>query len=73
MSARDVGLDKAIKAAGGVTALARGLGIRREAIYQWDKVPSERIVEIERLTRVPREDLRPDLYRRDDVSQEGTL
>jgi len=59
------GFQAAAKAAGGVPALARLLGVREQTPYQWGRtrVPADRVVEIERLTGVPRELLRPDLYR----------
>jgi DNA-binding transcriptional regulator YdaS (Cro superfamily) len=60
----DRGLKRAIEAAGGARALADRLGISRQAISHWTRVPSKRIVDIERLTGVDREVLRPDLYRR---------
>jgi DNA-binding transcriptional regulator YdaS (Cro superfamily) len=60
---RDQGLARAIEAAGGVRALGRLLTIQHSAIVAWHKVPAERIVEVERVTKVPREELRPDLYR----------
>lgn len=44
-------------------ALARKLGITRQAIGLWKKIPAERVVEIEEVTGIPREQLRPDLYR----------
>lgn len=60
------GLQRAINRVCGVTNLARKLGVTRSAIYQWgDEIPANRLVEIERLTGVPREQLRPDLYRHD--------
>jgi DNA-binding transcriptional regulator YdaS (Cro superfamily) len=59
---RPAGLKKAISAAGGICGLARRLGISRVAILQWQRVPAERVIEIERVTGVPREQLRPDLY-----------
>src|SRR6516164_5542311 len=43
-------LKTAGKAVGGKTELARMLGINRQALYQWRKIPAERVVEIERLT-----------------------
>jgi DNA-binding transcriptional regulator YdaS (Cro superfamily) len=43
-------------------SLARALGINPSAVAQWERVPAERIVQIERLTNVPRNVLRPDLY-----------
>lgn len=57
------GLKAAIDAAGGLRSLARLLGISFQAIQQWKKVPAERMLEIERVTGVARERLRPDLYR----------
>ena len=55
---------KAIKAAGGATNLADELKVSRAVIYLWKRVPAERLVDIERITRIPRERLRPELYRR---------
>lgn len=55
-------LQLAIKKAGGMRALGRALGINYQAIQSWNKIPAERIVDIERVTGVPREQLRPDLY-----------
>lgn len=60
---RDPGIDKAVKAAGGARALARLLGIGHVSVLRWQRIPANRIIEIERLTGVPRENLRPDLYR----------
>ena len=59
---RDEGLQLAIEAAGGVGALARGLGIRQPSVSSWAKVPSDRVLAIETLTGVDRDKLRPDLY-----------
>ena len=57
------GLKKAVAAMGGVTAFARALGVDRTAAYKWRRgVPAERVLAIEELTGVPREELRPDLY-----------
>lgn len=59
----DEGLAQAIAAAGGMRELARRLGITHNAIIHWDKVPADWMIEIERVTGVARERLRPDLYR----------
>lgn len=59
---RDEGLKLAIEAAGGVAALARGLGIKQPSVSTWTRVPVERIAAIEEMTGVGRERLRPDLY-----------
>lgn len=56
------GKDKAVTAAGGVTRLAEGLEITRSAVSQWHRIPAERVLYVERLTGVPRHELRPDLY-----------
>lgn len=47
---------------GRANALAAELRISPSAISQWQRVPAERALEIERLTGIPRHDLRPDLY-----------
>jgi len=61
----DKGLLKAIEAAGNQRRLALLLGIDPAAVNGWKKIPAHRIVEIERLTGVPREELRPELYRKE--------
>jgi hypothetical protein len=50
---RDPGLAKAITAAGGVTALARALGIDPAAVCRWTRVPTYRAAEVERITGMP--------------------
>lgn len=42
--------------------LARGLGISRGAIAMWEKVPAERLLDVERITGLHRSVLRPDLF-----------
>jgi TorA maturation chaperone TorD len=59
---RDQGLSEAIRAAGGITELARRLGISQPSVSNWDRVPSERVLAVESATGVRREVLRPDLY-----------
>lgn len=59
---RETGLQSAIDAVGGVSALARGLGISQPAVSIWERVPAERVLSVEALTGVPRTRLRPDLY-----------
>lgn len=55
-------VQKAIESAGGITKLAHELGVRHQTFYSWKRVPAERVLEIERITGVPRHELRPDLY-----------
>jgi len=59
---RDPGLEEAIRAAGGVSELARQLGISQPSVSNWTRIPAERVVAVESLTNVPRAVLRPDLY-----------
>ena len=49
-------------AGGGTAALARGLGVRSQAISQWREVPANRVLRVEQLSGVARWRLRPDLY-----------
>jgi hypothetical protein len=60
---RDRGVTLAIEAAGGLRPLARALGISAGAIFKWQRIPADRLLRIEAVTGVPREKLRPDLYR----------
>jgi DNA-binding transcriptional regulator YdaS (Cro superfamily) len=57
------GLKTAIDAAGGLRAIARELGMSHQALSEWGRVPADRILQVEAVTKIPREKLRPDLYR----------
>jgi TorA maturation chaperone TorD len=59
---RDLGLEEAIRVAGGVGALAKKLGISQPSVSNWSRVPSERVLSVEAATGVSRATLRPDLY-----------
>jgi len=59
---RDAGLEQAIRAAGGVASLARAIGIAQPSVSAWSRIPAERVLAVEALTRVHRFTLRPDLY-----------
>ena len=50
---------------GGLSELARKLGIRHTAFYRWAEVPAKRVLKIEKITGVSRHELRPDLYPRE--------
>jgi len=58
------GLRKAIEAAGSRNRLARKIDISGQAVQQWRDVPARWIIAIEKATGIPREELRPELYRR---------
>jgi DNA-binding transcriptional regulator YdaS (Cro superfamily) len=59
---RDEGLEAAIARVGSIGRLARLLGLAQPTVSAWRRVPPHRVIEIERLTRVSRRLLRPDLY-----------
>lgn len=53
---------------GRVSRLADGLKINSAAISQWDRVPAERVLDVESITGISRHDLRPDLYPRESTA-----
>lgn len=55
-------LEKAAEKAGGLTKLAAHLKVRHQSLYSWTRVPAERALEIEKLTGIPRHEMRPDLW-----------
>lgn len=58
-------VDRVIETYGGAAALARRLGISRNAVSDWrskQRVPVERVLDIEKLTGIPRHEIRPDIY-----------
>ncbi len=65
---RDAGLQEAIRAVGGISALSRLLGIAQPSVSIWTRVPAERVLAVESVTSVPRHVLRPDLYPAEDGS-----
>jgi DNA-binding transcriptional regulator YdaS (Cro superfamily) len=57
-------LDRAIEIAGGMTKMAKALGLSGHAVvYQWrqTRVPAEKCPDVEALTGVRCEELRPDV------------
>jgi TorA maturation chaperone TorD len=65
---RDPGLTEAIRAAGGVSELARQLGISQPSVSNWDRVPAERVLIVEATTGINRKLLRPDLYQESEAN-----
>jgi TorA maturation chaperone TorD len=55
-------LDEAIRAAGGIGALARKIGISQPSVSNWARIPAERVLTVEAATGVSRTILRSDLY-----------
>jgi TorA maturation chaperone TorD len=58
----DPGLEEAIRAAGGITELARRIGISQPSVSNWSRIPAERVIAVEAATGIERAVLRPDLY-----------
>lgn len=65
MNKQSKALLRAIKIVGGKAALARNLGVSRQAVQQWarrKKLPAEKCRQAEALTGIPRAEFRPDIY-----------
>jgi DNA-binding transcriptional regulator YdaS (Cro superfamily) len=56
------GMDLIRAERGLISKVARELHISRSAIAMWDKVPAERVVDVEKASGIPRHKLRPDLH-----------
>ena len=67
-------ITRACEALGTVSALAERLGISSQAISQWERVPAERVLQVEAATegRVTRHELRPDIYPPEPVTPDPT-
>lgn len=61
-SDKDAALQEAIKRAGSANELARQIGVKPQAISQWKRVPIGRVPDVARITGIPRETLRPDVW-----------
>ncbi|KXV70174.1 hypothetical protein AD952_13580 [Acetobacter cerevisiae] len=58
------------KRVGGCKKLAEGIGLRsHSAVLKWKRIPDKHIVAIEQTFGIPREELRPDLYKRSDAPE----
>jgi DNA-binding transcriptional regulator YdaS (Cro superfamily) len=57
-------LDQAIRDRGGYAKVGHLLGVSRQTVYRWvwNRVPAERVAEVEYVTGIPRERLRPDIF-----------
>jgi TorA maturation chaperone TorD len=59
---RDLGLQRAIDAAGGISELARKVGISQPSVSNWSRIPADRVVAVAEATGIDRAVLRPDLF-----------
>jgi DNA-binding transcriptional regulator YdaS (Cro superfamily) len=55
-------LEQAIRTIGGVSELARRVGVAQPSVSNWTRVPAERVAAVEAATGVSRAILRPDLF-----------
>ncbi|ARW47067.1 Cro/CI family transcriptional regulator [Acetobacter pasteurianus] len=58
-------VDAVISRCGGVCALAKAIGIHHSSVILWKKtnqIPIKRVLDVERLSGIPREELRPDIF-----------
>jgi predicted transcriptional regulator len=56
-------LDAKIREFGGYGKLAKVLKISRQSVYKWPEAPVERCHQLEKLLGVPKEQLRPEIFR----------
>ncbi len=56
------GLAKIRKTRGLAARIAEELDISPTAVSKWQRIPAERVIAVERITAIPRAELRPDLY-----------
>jgi DNA-binding transcriptional regulator YdaS (Cro superfamily) len=62
MRHRDSGLDEIYAIHGLAAKIARELGISRAAVCAWRKVPIRHLREVARISGIPKERLRPDIF-----------
>lgn len=54
-----------------VPKIAQHFNISRQAVYLWlrTKIPADRVLELEKVSGVPRHELRPDIYPPEEYKQ----
>jgi DNA-binding transcriptional regulator YdaS (Cro superfamily) len=62
MEPKDTGIAKAIIAMQTRAALAKAIGVSVATISRWPKIPLRYVLAVEEATKVPRHELRPDIY-----------
>ncbi len=51
-----------IDAAGGAAKLAAELDLTRQTVHNWTQVPADRVLRVEQITGIPREEIRLDVF-----------
>jgi TorA maturation chaperone TorD len=70
---REAGLERALVSIGGVSLLARAIGVSQPAVSGWKRVPPDRVLAVEAATGIPRTELRPDIYAEAELTAPDTL
>jgi DNA-binding transcriptional regulator YdaS (Cro superfamily) len=52
----------AIEKAGGISNLARAIGVDRRRVFEWKQIPAKRVLDVEKATGISRHILRPDIF-----------
>lgn len=55
-------LEEVFRRAGNKNQLAKALGVSRQYVQAWTKVPLVHLTKISRMIKIPKKILRPDLY-----------
>jgi DNA-binding transcriptional regulator YdaS (Cro superfamily) len=63
LAMKNKALTKIVKIMGSKAAIARALGITRDAVSKWQRVPSKHVIALELLTKVSRYEMRHDVYK----------
>lgn len=51
-----------IKKAGGAKALADALGLYKQTVYQWKRVPAHHVLKVAEITGLEPKQIRPDVF-----------
>ncbi len=57
-----IAVQTVVRLAGGPERLGRAIGVTRQAVDQWQRIPVKHVLVLERLLHVPRHKQRPDFY-----------
>jgi transcriptional regulator with XRE-family HTH domain len=60
----DAGIRELRAKGGSYRSIGARLGVSAQAVNRWRRIPQDRILQVEKEFKIPREVLRPDLYKR---------